>query len=255
MARPPFTVEERELVRRHILQKARSDARIIAGASIGSDAQGNSDRWSDLDLTFGLADRANLNEVLDDWTNDIKSGYGAVHLFDVSSHTTVYRVFLLPGNLQVDLSFTPGFVAEYGPRFKLLFGNAVKREYSPPSSAREIFGMGVHHAVRARYCLERDRVWQAEYWISGVRDQALVLACRRLGLEGYHGRGFDQLPADTRERASTALVRSTDRSELLRALGKSVDLLVREAEEVRSFAAQLEPQLRDLISLEWVGGS
>ncbi|HXQ79307.1 MAG TPA: hypothetical protein VN819_03715, partial [Thermoplasmata archaeon] len=173
------------------------------------------------------------------------------HLFDLTDRTIVYRVFLLPGNLQVDLSFTPGFVAEFGPRFKLLFGNAVKREHSPPASARDLFGMGVHHAVRARYCLERDRRWQAEYWISGVRDQSLSLACLRRGLEASHARGFDRLPQDVLELASDTLVHSLERAELLRALDRSIELLVQEAEEVRDFAAQLAPQLRDLVSTEW----
>jgi hypothetical protein len=251
MVRSPFTVEERDRVRDHLLEKARSDRRIVAGAAVGSDAQGSSDRWSDLDLTFGLADDVPVQDVLDEWTQDLASGLGAIHLFDVSDRSTMYRVFLLPGNLQVDLSFTPGSVAEYGPRFHLLFGTAVKREYASRPSPREFFGVGVHHAVRARYCIERNRGWQAEYWISGVRDQALMLGCRRRDLEPYYGRGFDRLPADVLEWSSTALVRSIDRNELLRALRAAVELLIREAAEVRDFAAQLEPQLRDLVSPDW----
>jgi hypothetical protein len=251
MAPSLFTVEERERVRDHLLEMARSDRRIVAGAAVGSDAQGSSDRWSDLDLTFGLADGVPVNDVLNEWTQDLGSRFGAAHLFDVTDRSTKYRVFLLPGNLQVDLSFTPGSVAEYGPRFRLLFGTAVQRDYAPKPSPRELFGIGVHHAVRARYCIERDRGWQAEYWISGVRDQALMLACRRRELEPYHARGFDRLPADVLERSATALVRSVDQNELLRALRGAVELLIREAEEVRDFAAQLEPQLRDLVSPEW----
>ena len=250
MIRSPFTVEERNRVRDRLLEKARSDRRIVAGAAVGSDAQGSSDRWSDLDLTFGLADGVPVKDVLDDWTRDLASGFGATQLFDVSDRSTLYRVFLLPGNLQVDLSFTPGFVAEYGPRFHLLFGTAVKRDIAPQPSPREFFGIGVHHAIRARYCIERNRGWQAEYWISGVRDQALMLACRRRQLEPYHGRGFDRLPTDVLDRSSTALVRSIDRNELLRALRAAVEMLIQEADEVRDFATQLEPQLRDLVSWE-----
>ncbi len=53
----------------------------------------------------------------------------------------------------------------------------------------------MHHAVRARYAIERGRLWQAEYWTSAVRDHALMLACKRLGLEAGLGRGFDALPS------------------------------------------------------------
>jgi hypothetical protein len=250
VTRPVFTVEERDRLREYLLRKARSDSRIIAGAAVGSAATGTEDRWSDLDLTFGLAVGAVESAVLSDWAADLREQFSAIALFDVTDRHTVYRVFLFPGNLQVDLSFSPGFVADYGPRFQLLFGNSVHRERASPTSPREIFGVGVHHAVRGRYCIERNRLWQSEYWISGVRDQALSLACHRRGLAVGHGRGLDQLPGDVRKRAAGALVGSIEREELLRALGQAIDLLVDEAEEVRDFARELAPPLRDLMSAD-----
>jgi hypothetical protein len=81
---------------------------------------------------------------------------------------------------------------------------------------------------------------------SGVRDQALTLACRRQGLETGYGRGFDRLPAEPLSEVEPALVRSLERAELLRALGVAVDALLREAAEVRQMVAKLERQLRDL---------
>jgi hypothetical protein len=251
MLRPVFTPEDRQRVRDHILTLARADARIISGATVGSDARGRADRWSDLDLTFGVAGGTDLHAVLGDWTVHLDREFNAVHLFDVPSHATMYRVFLLPGNLQVDLSFTPGYAADYGPGFRLLFGDAVKRERFPPPPATEVFGLGVHHAVRARFSIERNRPWQAEYWIRGARDQGLELACLRRGLDSSHGRGYDQLPAEVLELATSALVRSLDRIELLRALGDSVHLLVQESEPARELARQLAPQLADLTATTW----
>jgi hypothetical protein len=171
----------------------------------------------------------------------------AVHLFDVSVRTTTYRVLLLPGNLQVDLSFAPreDFGA-LGPRFTLLFGEAAKTTNPSLPSAEHLFGLGVHHAIRAGICVERGRNWQAEYWISGVRDQALALGCRRLGYDVNHGRGFDNLPTQTLELAQSALVRSLDRHELERALDAALASLLHEADEVRELADRLEPSLRTL---------
>jgi hypothetical protein len=246
-----FSVEERDRAREYILEKARSDPRVVSGASVGSDAGGHADRWSDLDLTFGLANGVAVREVVDDWTADLLREFEAAHLFDLTDRSTLYRVFLLPGNLQVDLSFTPGAAAEHGPRFRLLFGHSVQKEYSPPIPVRDLFGIGVHHAVRARYCIERKRPWQAEYWISGVRDQALALASARRGLEPSHARGFDQLPDEVVQAATRALVHSLERAELLRALRASVELLLGEAQEVRDLATRLERQLRELVSSEW----
>jgi hypothetical protein len=246
-----FTVDERDRVRARLLEIAHADARVVAGAEIGALSQGGGDRWSDLDLTFGLA-HGSVDAVLADWTSQIARELGAVHLFDLPFRTTIYRVFLLPGNLQVDLSFTPEHdFGALGPKFSLLFGNAVQRDTVPQFSAQHVFGLGVHHAVRARICLERGGWWQAEYWISALRDEALSLGCRRRGLEVSYGRGFDELPAETLALASAALVRSLERQELLRALGAAIDVLLQEADEVRELASKLARQLRELTSTTW----
>jgi len=241
-----FTIEERNRVRDRLLEMARSDLRLVAGALVGSTATG-ADRWSDLDLTFGLAHDATLADVLTDWTARLQVEFNAVHLFDLPHQSTTYRVFLLPGNLQVDLSFTPG--AEFGalgPKFELLWGSAVERKQTPPPSAQHLFGLAVHHLVRARVCIKRGRLWQAEYWISAARDQALSLACLRSGLMTSYGRGFDDLPADVLEPFTRALVGSLDRGRLLHVLGMTVDGLLRNAQDVRELASKLEPRLREL---------
>ncbi len=242
-----FTIQYRERVRARVLELAASDQRVVAGAVVGSLALDEGDRWSDLDLTFAVADGVPVREVLEDWTRALVDEFKAVILFDLPSRNSIYRVFLLPGCLQFDLSFTPA--AEFGargPKFRLLFGNAVEQPFDGPPSAEGLFGYAVHHALRARFCIERGRYWQAEYWISSVRDNALSLACRRRGLNAWYGRGFDALPADARDAFKDALIGSLERDELLRALGAAIAGLLRESEEVRAMAAQVEPQLREL---------
>ena len=123
------------------------------------------------------------------------------------------------------------------------------KPYAPPPSAQELFGYAVHHALRARFCIERGRYLEAQYWFSGVRDYALSLACRRRGLPAYYGRGFDELPAEVRGSFTDGLVRSLDRDELLRALGSAIAGLRREAGEVQELADKVEPQLRALAAV------
>src|SRR5689334_24755217 len=163
-----FSVGDRDRIRDYVLQLAASDARVVAGAAVGSLALGGGDRWSDLDLTFAVADEISMFDVLEDWTRKILEELDAVHLFDLPSGPSIYRVFLMPGCLQFDLSFTPA--AAFGatsPKFRLLFGEAVTKAYTPAPTPQELFGYAVHHALRARFCIERGRVWQAEYWLSG----------------------------------------------------------------------------------------
>jgi hypothetical protein len=108
--------------------------------------------------------------------------------------------------------------------------------------------LGVHHAVRTRFCVERGRLWQAQHWISEMREIGLTLACRRRGLEVHQGRGYDELPAEVLQPFEDTLVRSLDRAELLRALRGAIDGLLREADEARDLASKVEGQLRELAS-------
>jgi hypothetical protein len=242
-----FSVSDRDRIRDRVLHLAASDARVVAGALVGSLALGQGDRWSDLDLTFAVADNWPVLAVLEDWTRTLVAEFDAAHLFDLPRGASIYRVFLLPGCLQFDLSFTPASkFGAAGPKFKLLFGSCVEKPYPQPPSAHELFGYAVHHALRARFCIERGRYWQAEYWISSTRDYALSLACRRSGLPANEGRGFDDLPAEVRDSFLGALVRSLERDELLRALGCAIEGLLRQADEVHDLAAKVEPQLRKL---------
>jgi predicted nucleotidyltransferase len=242
-----FSVEERERIRDGLVESARADPRVVACALVGSDARGETDRWSDVDVTLGIAAGTAVAEVLEDWTRHLVDHSGAVHLFDLAAGPSLYRVFLFPGNLQVDVSFTPeDDFGPRGPHFRLLFGSAVERAPAEPPSARHLFGFAAHHAVRARICIERRRVWQAEYWISALRDEALTLACRRRGLETAYARGFDRLPPELLTKASQALVLSTEREELLRALAGAVELLLGEEHRLGEDTSRLARQLREL---------
>jgi hypothetical protein len=243
-----FTVEERERVRERLLERARQDPRIVGGAEVGSRAIGPGDRWSDLDLTFGLAPGVTVAEILAAWTPEIGSEFGALPLFDLPYQSSVYRVFLLPGCLQVDLSFTPGHdFGALGPRFKLLFGEAVTRPEPASHTTAHRLGLAVHHALRARFSIERGRPWQAEYWISSLRDEVLALACMKRGLVPGYARGYDELPKDVRVALAGAIVRSLDRAELARALGVAIEGLLRESGDL---AKGLEAQLKELGEFE-----
>lgn len=244
-----FSIDDRNRLRDRVLDMAASDPRVVAGAVLGSLAHDEGDRWSDLDLMFAVADDVLVTEVLEAWSVTIVREFGAVRLFDLPRGPIIYRVFLLPDCLELDLSFSPA--SEFGPggpRFRLLFGQAVEQSDELPTSAEELLGYAVHHALHARIAIERGRYWQAEYWISAIRDYALALACRRRGLDGWYGRDFDRLPAEVMDSFNDSLVRSLGRDELHRALGRVVAALLRESAEAGEMADKVEGQLRELAS-------
>lgn len=177
-------------MREYVLELARSDARIVAGAEVGSLALGGGDRWSDLDLTFGITDGLPVTDVLDEWTSDLEARFDAVHLFDLLAGPATYRVFLLPGYLQLDVSVSPASeLRPTSPRFKLLFGEAQEPSYIDPVPGGETLGRAVLWARHARVCIERSQWWQAEHAVTHLRYHAMELACLRLDLPTYYGKG------------------------------------------------------------------
>jgi hypothetical protein len=227
-----------------MLQLADQDGRVVAGAAVGSLAVGSGDRFSDLDLTFGIGDGVPVAHVLDDWSRTLTEELDAVQLADLEAGPTIYRVFLLPDALQFDLSMTSA--KEFrpaGPRFQLLFGETAADEsdvrgrtkgglFIPtPAVAGDIFGWGVIYALHARACIERGRVWQAEHYVGAVRDHGLSLACLHRGLPAVHARGYDQLPEETLAAFDRTHVGSVESDALRRSLAASLLALLEQGEE------------------------
>ena len=231
-----FTIEERDALRDRVLRLAQEDERVVAGAAVGSLAVDGGDRFSDLDLTFGIVDQVPVADVLNDWQRTLTDEVDAVHLTDLERGPTIYRVFLLPDALQFDLSMTPA--AQFrpaGPRFRLLFGEtaAGDSEGPIPPVAGDLFGWGVIYALHARAGIERGRVWQAEHYVGAVRDHALSLACLREGRTAVQARGYDDLAASTLARFGETHVGAAEPGALRAALAASVLALLDEGEEAR----------------------
>jgi hypothetical protein len=254
-----FTIEQRDALRERVLRLAEHDNRVVAGAAVGSLAMDGGDRFSDLDLTFGIADHVPVTDVLNDWTRMLIDERDAVQLVDLERDPTIYRVFLLPDTLQFDLSMTPA--AQFrpaGPRFRLLFGKtaaalaAAATPLAPgtlviptPIVAHDLFGWGVIYALHTRACIERGRLWQAEHYVGAVRDHALSLACLREGRVAAQARGYDDLSAETLARFAAAHVGAVEPDALRRTLAASVLALMREGAEARLPHADVVAQRLD----------
>jgi hypothetical protein len=59
-----FTVEQRDALRERVLRLGEDDERVVAGAVVGSLAVDGGDRFSNVDLTFGIADHVQVADYV-----------------------------------------------------------------------------------------------------------------------------------------------------------------------------------------------
>jgi len=238
-----FTVEWRSQLKSSLLDFARQDARLSGAAITGSATTDREDRWSDIDLAFGVEKADEMSAVLADFSKFMHAK-GALHHHDVRAGAWTYRVFFLPGGLQVDLAFVErSEFRPLGPAFSLAFGEANPLKPFPAPNPRDIIGLAWLHGLHARSCILRSKLWQAEHMISAVRDYTLALACLRLGLPALHGRGMDELPKSVTGPLLATLIGRLESDQLWRSFGGVLQSLIGEINHA-------DPELGELVSAE-----
>lgn len=240
-----FSESDRARVRTALLARAGEDDRLTAAAITGSHASGTEDRWSDVDLFFGVRDDVPIETVQAGWSASMYREFGAVHHFDLVAQGARYRAFLLGTGLQVDLGFAAG--AGFAPMgqgaFDVVFGSAGPRRQTPPD-VPFLLGMAWHHVLHVRAAVERGRLWRAEHWLAALRDVTLGLASIRHGLPWSYARGADDLPASVTGPLRRALPTSLTVEELDRALRVAATAVLTEVRQAdAALAARLGPLL------------
>lgn len=246
---PIFSADERERLRDELVSAAQNDPNLCGAAHVGSRASSRLDRWSDIDLALCLASAASPEQVVAEWTDRLYSHHGAVGHVDVMRGATLYRVFLLKNTLQVDFSFwrAEDFGAT-GPNFRLIFGEATPPRPAQQPNTGALIGMAWLYALHMRSSLERGRILQAEYMLSGMRNQIGELTCLRCGVIAGQGRGLDDLPIAERDTAAACLPQSLEPSELKRAFQNAMQALLKELRHVDGeLEARLSEPLREIV--------
>lgn len=245
-----YTPESRTAIRDSLVRRAVDDARLMGVALTGSAAIDREDRWSDIDLAVGVAAGVPVEDVIEDWSNHMRRTFGVVDTVDITSRSTVYRVFLLPDTLQVDIAFAPR--AEFGalaPTFRLLAGTASDQVVFQPPAIEHLIGMAWLYALHVRSSIGRGRLLQAQHMLGGLRDHVIMLACRRHDLPAAQGRGADDLPDSLMAALAATHVAAVSAAELGTAFEQVVQLL--ETEVMHGDpdrAAALAPVLAELVA-------
>ncbi len=206
-----FSLLERKEILDYILKMATSDERSSGGALVGSFATGTEDKWSDIDITFGIKRQYDHQKVLENWTAILKKQYDIKHHFDVIVKKSIYRVLLFGNGLELDLSISPE--DHFGPKtptFSLLFGKPGHGLNGDAPNVNSIIGWGWHHILHARAAIHRTKHWQALFFINRLRDLIIELKCYRQHVPHQHARGADQLnEADLSELKKTLVSQLT----------------------------------------------
>ncbi|WP_277211236.1 nucleotidyltransferase domain-containing protein [Isoptericola croceus] len=240
-----FTPETRSAVRESLVARARHDPCVAGAALVGSAATGREDSWSDIDLALQVSRGHDPAHVAADWTTWLCSEAEVADTLDVVAGGTLFRVFLLADSLQIDLSFWrfDTFRATQDG-FTVLFGAPNEPSTPRPFDAAHHIGMGWLYALHARSALARGKLWQTLMMLDGIRDQIVMLACERYGLDPHHGRDVDLLPAGELTALGAARATTLDPAELHRSKAAMITLL--RAEVVRhdaTLAQRLAPPL------------
>lgn len=245
-----FTQAARADLRAELLSAAEGDKMIDAAALFGSAARDAEDRWSDIDLAFGLAPGCDVLEVAARWTHLLYQSHGARAHVDIWSGDALYRVFLMDSTLQIDLSFWPvGTLRATGGPLRLVFGRAADAAPLSKPDLTAVIGMAWLYALHARSSIARGRGLQAVHMLNGLRDQVVTLGCLRAGLPASQGRGVDDLDAPLRRRIEDSLATNLAEEELRRVFAALVSLLLEEAAAAAPEAAgSIEDVLQGLIN-------
>ena len=248
-----FSVGQRIRIQERVLELAAADPRIVAGAVVGSLALGEGDRWSDLDLAFGVADGVLRSARV--------GGLDAHVCRRVRRRAPVrsaQRRFHLPGLSAAWLPAVRPVVyagsavrRHVDPKFRLLFGSTVEETHfanrprrmscsampctmrCAPASASNAADSGRPNTGSAARAIMRS-AWRAA-----------AAACRPCTAGA-----LTTLPPDVRSAFMGALVTSLERAELLRALGAVIAGLLAEAEDVQELVTKVAPELHKLTA-EW----
>jgi hypothetical protein len=247
-----YSLADRDVTLARLLDLLEADPRLEAAVVSGSLGAGRSDRWSDIDLAAVVPTTEDCERVAADWIARMYRELPVAHHYRVAFGTTIVLGFLLRDGLEVDLSFTPAPDFEVWAPVRVAFdrtGIATKAAAAPitwsttPDWSGEA-GFAWHDVLHACVAANRNKPWQALFFLGRVRNRTLSLASERHGWEADEFALVDALPAAERDPLLDTLVTDVDRAALLAAIEVATRALLDELRRGdRELAERLEAPL------------
>lgn len=221
-----FTPHDRDTTLTRVLALAEADPRIDAAVITGSLGSGRADRWSDIDLDLLVSEGEACERVAGEWVERIGRELGVVHRYETAFGSTLVRGLFLPNGLLLDLAFTPSSDFTAWAPVRVAFDRsgrataiaAAPESWSPTPDWHGEAGFAWHDVLHGCAAANRDRPWQALYFLQRLRNRTLALASERHGLDASEFKHVDDLPAGEREPLRASLVADLERGALLAAI-------------------------------------
>ena len=136
---PLFTPTSRRRTLDILLEAFAGDPRLTGLLIVGSGADGFADRYSDIDLSVVVTERAQVRPVYEDWSRRLEALLPVVHAFGLDRGPEVYIYgALLENFLELDISFLalPDLHAKR-PRWRVAFDRSGQIEAQMQASWAE----------------------------------------------------------------------------------------------------------------------
>jgi hypothetical protein len=235
---PVFTPEEREAAAEGLVARLPEVHGVESVVSLGSIADGTSDRHSDVDLAVVVASDAEASAVAQECTRVVLATLPVFHHFSQSLGGMEFRGFLLESFLEIDLGFAQGH--------ELVEGATAVPEFDAAAKLDFIW----HDVIHAAVALDRGRPWRALWYVDRLRNGALELAGARLGLDLRHFKTVDELAPETLAAAEAAVAAGPTEAQIWPALRAATSALFAEGRLTHpELADKLEPKLTRFLDL------
>ncbi len=239
-----YDAEYRNRALKKLINALSGDDRITGAVLVGSGATGFRDRYSDVDLAVLIGEEARLEEIYADWWDRLHTLFNPVDAFkEPSKH--LYG-FLLDRYMELDISFQgESGLYEHRPNWRILFDRRSVIPSLMKTREKPAVDKAAAHEKRIQdswyyvlHCvnsIQREQPLRASFFISFLRDEAVLMAGLSRGLKTSAGSYFaetDRFPEDVKKRIVATFPVSMESKDLLRALRAVVELYYDEAERL-----------------------
>lgn len=212
-----FTIEEREIIKDKIVDYFSKDKNVLAVCLVGSNATGDSDEYSDLDISIIVEDE-HIKTIWQKFYDDIALNEQIFRYFKLQFNKNSYLVSIFLNNgLEIDIGFTgvEGFIEKNTSKPNLKYLEAYKKSnFVIPSTNNLLRYDGMkdlekansniwYNFKNAMFALKRNKLFRCAKEIEECRNDIINIITSLNNLESKHFKEVDKLTEENKHKIET----------------------------------------------------